>query len=53
MKVTMAGAEQRGRGPVDRQGVVMALEHGVVVLDEQTRIVMCNAAAERLLDRWR
>ena len=27
----------------------MALEHGVVVLDRQTRIVACNPAAERLL----
>jgi PAS domain S-box-containing protein len=29
----------------------MALEHGVVVLDRQTRIVACNPAAERLLGR--
>ena len=29
----------------------MVLEHGVVVLDEQTRIVACNPAAERLLGR--
>jgi diguanylate cyclase (GGDEF)-like protein len=36
---------------VDWHEVVMALEHGVVVLDEQTRIVTCNRAAEQLLGR--
>ena len=34
---------------VDWQDIVMALEHGVVVLDERTRVVACNPAAEQLL----
>jgi diguanylate cyclase (GGDEF)-like protein/PAS domain S-box-containing protein len=36
---------------VDWRQIVMALEHGVVVLDERTRIVTCNPAAEQLLGR--
>jgi PAS domain-containing protein len=51
MKWMAAGAEARGRRPVDWQDVVMALEHGVIVLDDQTRIVVCHGAAEQLLDR--
>jgi PAS domain-containing protein len=46
----MAGAEDPRPRAVDWQQIVMALEHGVVVLDAQTRIVACNAAAEGLLE---
>jgi diguanylate cyclase (GGDEF)-like protein/PAS domain S-box-containing protein len=47
----MAGADDPRLRTADWQDVVMALEHGVVVLDEQTRILACNPAAEQLLGR--
>jgi diguanylate cyclase (GGDEF)-like protein len=46
-----AGAGDPARGAVDGRDVVMALDHGVVLLDERTRIVTCNRAAELLLGR--
>jgi diguanylate cyclase (GGDEF)-like protein/PAS domain S-box-containing protein len=36
---------------IDWRAIVAALQHGVVVLDEQSRIVASNPAAERLLGR--
>src|SRR5688572_24174488 len=41
----MAGAEDLRRRAVDWHGVVMALEHGVVVVDDDGRVVTCNPAA--------
>jgi diguanylate cyclase (GGDEF)-like protein len=47
----MAGTEQSRSGAVDWEDVVMALEHGVLVLDEERRVAGCNPAAERLMGR--
>jgi diguanylate cyclase (GGDEF)-like protein/PAS domain S-box-containing protein len=48
-----AGVSDPARRAVDWHAVVMALDHGVVVLDESARIVTCNRSVERLLGRSR
>jgi diguanylate cyclase (GGDEF)-like protein len=47
----IAGARYRHREEVDWHAVMLAFEHGVVMLDPDARIVAANPAAERLLDR--
>ena len=49
--MTAAGPHGGSTNGVDWATIVAALEHGLVVMDADVRIVACNAAAEQLLGR--